>query len=75
MTAIAKITAQGQTTIPADVRQALRVGSGDLLAWEMLEDGVACVRRVPRIDSDYLQAIEGTLTEWNSAADEEAYRD
>ena len=40
MTAVAKITSKGQTTIPADIRAALQVGPGDKLAWEVLEAGV-----------------------------------
>ncbi|MCG5517312.1 MULTISPECIES: type II toxin-antitoxin system PrlF family antitoxin [unclassified Ectothiorhodospira] len=75
MTVIAKITAKGQTTIPADIRAALQVGPGDLLAWELREDGSATVRRVQPLDLEYLRAVEGTLSEWASAADEEAYRD
>lgn len=75
MSLIARITTKGQTTIPARVRAALQVGPGDLLAWEVLEDGIARVRRVQPLDLEYLKAVEGTLTEWNSAADEKAYRD
>ena len=43
MHAIAKITAKGQTTIPQDVRAALRVTAGDLIAWEVGADGTATV--------------------------------
>lgn len=75
MTAIAKITAKGQTTIPANIRQALHVGPGDLLAWEVAEDGVARVRRVEPLDLEYLKALESTLSEWSGAADAEAFRD
>ncbi|MBS0508268.1 MAG: type II toxin-antitoxin system PrlF family antitoxin [Proteobacteria bacterium] len=75
MTAFAKITSKGQTTIPADIRVALQVGPGDKLAWEVLEDGVVQVRRVQPLDVEYLHAMEGTLDEWAGAADEEAYRD
>lgn len=75
MAAIAKITIKGQTTIPADVRAALKVGPGDLIAWEIEPDGSARVRRVAPLDLEYLKAVEGTLSEWASAADEEAYRD
>lgn len=75
MTAVAKITSKGQTTIPADIRVALQVGPGDKLAWEVLEAGVVQVRRVQPLDVEYLQAMEGTLDEWAGAADEEAYRD
>lgn len=46
MIAIAKITAKGQTTIPQDVRAALHVAAGDLIAWEIGANGTATVRRV-----------------------------
>ena len=72
--AIAKITTKGQTTIPQDVRAALHVAPGDLIAWEVRADGTATVRRVQPLDIDYLRAVEGTLSEWHSPADEEAYR-
>ena len=75
MLAIAKITAKGQTTIPQDIRAALKVVPGDLIAWEMGNDGSATVRRVQPMDMEYLRAVEGTLGEWAGAADEEAYRD
>jgi antitoxin PrlF len=75
MMAIAKITAKGQTTIPQDVRAALHVVPGDLIAWEVGADGTATVRRVLPMDIEYLRAIEGTLSEWASPADEEAYRE
>jgi bifunctional DNA-binding transcriptional regulator/antitoxin component of YhaV-PrlF toxin-antitoxin module len=72
---IAKVTSKGQTTIPQDVCSALQVGPGDLIAWEVGSDGTATVRRVRPLDLEYLRALEGTLSEWASAADEEAYRD
>jgi AbrB family looped-hinge helix DNA binding protein len=75
MTAIAKITAKGQTTIPQDIRAALGIGPGDLIAWDVAEDGTARVRRVQPLDLEYLRAVEGTLSEWAGAADEEAYRE
>ncbi len=74
MIAIAKVTAKGQTTIPQDVRTALMVTPGDLIAWEVGTDGKATVRRVQPVDLEYLHAVEGTLGEWASPADEEAYR-
>ncbi len=75
MLAVAKITAKGQTTIPQDVRAALHVTAGDLIAWEVGADGTATVRRVQPLDIDYLRALEGTLSEWSGSADEEAYRE
>ncbi|MFA6314145.1 MAG: type II toxin-antitoxin system PrlF family antitoxin [Sterolibacterium sp.] len=73
MLALGKITAKGQTTIPQDVRAALKVSSGDLIAWEVGADGTATVRRVQPMDIEYMRAVEGTLSEWGGAADEEAY--
>lgn len=75
MSTIAKITAKGQTTIPQEVRAALHVGPGDLIAWEIGPEGTATVRRVQPMDLEYLRAVEGTLSEWADPADEEAYRD
>ena len=74
MLAVAKITSKGQTTIARGVRAALNVAPGDLIAWEIVADGTATVRRVQPMDIEYLRAIEGTLSEWAGAADEEAYR-
>ena len=75
MLALGKITSKGQTTIPQDVRAALQVGPGDVIAWEIAADGQATVRRVQPMDLDYLRAVQGTLTEWHGAIDDEAYRD
>lgn len=75
MTNIAKITAKGQTTVPQEIRTALNVKPGDLLAWEVLENGRVEVRRVQPLDVEYLRALEGTLSEWACQEDEEAYRD
>ena len=33
MPAIAKVTVKGQTTIPREIRAALRIKPGDLLLW------------------------------------------
>ncbi len=74
MLAVAKITAKGQTTIPQNARIALKVAPGDSITWEVSDDGSARVRRVQALDTEYLNALEGTLSEWAGAADEEAYR-
>lgn len=75
MTVIATITAKGQTAIPQEIRAALRVGPGELIAWELVDDGSARVRRVQPPDREYLRALEDALSEWGGAADEDAYRD
>ncbi|MCS6995831.1 MAG: type II toxin-antitoxin system PrlF family antitoxin [Casimicrobiaceae bacterium] len=75
MRSAAKVTVKGQTTIPAEIRAALGVKPGDFVAWELASDGTARVRKVEPIDFEFLRALESTLTEWASPADEEAYRD
>jgi len=74
MTALAKITSKGQTTIPKEVRDALQAVPGDLLAWDLVGDGMVTVRRVRPLDLDYLKAVEGTLSEWASDEDGAAFR-
>ena len=45
-----KVTAQGQVSVPADVRRKLGVGPGSVLEWT-LEDERAVVRRAGRFSS------------------------
>jgi len=71
----AKMSSKGQVTIPADIRRALNVNQGDTLVWETTSQGQVVVKRVEPLDLDYLAAISGTLSEWNSAEDDEAFRD
>ena len=75
MSAIAKITAKCQTTIPQQIRVALSVKPGDFLVWDVTGDGEVRVRRLQPLDLEYLRALEATLAEWGSTADDEAYRD
>ena len=74
MLAVAKITAKDQTTILQAICIALKVAPGDLVAWEVSDHGTASVRRVQALDIEYLGALQGRLSEWSGAADEEAYR-
>jgi bifunctional DNA-binding transcriptional regulator/antitoxin component of YhaV-PrlF toxin-antitoxin module len=73
MAAVSKITAKGQTTVPQEVRQALKSKPGDLIAWEIEANGRVAVRRIQPLDVEYLQAVQGTLSEWHTAEDEKAY--
>jgi AbrB family looped-hinge helix DNA binding protein len=74
MTAIAKVTSKGQITIPREVRTAMHVEPGDHLVWEVSTDGVARVRRAQPLDFDYARAVEGSLPEWSSPEDNDAYQ-
>lgn len=75
MPQLAKLSSKGQVTVPAEVRRAMHLESGDMLAWDIQVDGQVSVRRLEPIDVDYLSAINGTLSEWNSREDDEAYGD
>ena len=46
-----KLTAQGQISIPAKIRQRLGVGPGSILEWDD-EDGRVVVRRAGRYTSE-----------------------
>ena len=75
MPSLAKLSSKGQVTVPAEVRKTLHLKTGDILAWEIQSNGQISVRRVEPVDVDYLSALNGTLSEWNSEEDDEAYRD
>jgi AbrB family looped-hinge helix DNA binding protein len=46
-----KVTAQGWTIVPADIRKKLCIGPGSILEWDEHEGGVV-VRRVGRFSSE-----------------------
>lgn len=69
-----KVTTKYQTTIPLEIRELLGIRQGDMVAFEV-ENGVVCLRRVLPMDVEYARALAGTLSEWASENDEEAYRD
>lgn len=69
-----KLTAKAQTTIPQEVRRALKLEPGDFMIFEVAGDRVT-VRKKRPLDTDYLRAIEATLSEWSTAEDAEAYDD
>ena len=69
-----KVTTKYQATIPLEVREKLGIQQGDMVAFEF-ENGVVRLRRVVPLDVEYAKALAGTLSEWASENDEEAYRD
>ena len=71
---ISKISAKGQTTIPAKIRNKLELGIGDTVVYEIKDEGVL-VRKVAETNDSYLSAISSTLEEWNSDEVNEAWCD
>jgi len=71
---ISKLSTKGQITIPMDIRKALGIESGDLLAYELDGNSVR-IKKVEPIDAVYHMAIAESLEEWNSPEDEDAFKD
>jgi antitoxin PrlF len=68
-----KLTAKSQTTVPKEVREALRIGPGDMLVYRIAEGGEVTLARAEKLDLAYLKALESTLSEWSSPEDADAY--
>ncbi len=71
---VSRVTKKYQATIPQAVREALGITQGDCVAFE-IQSGQVVLKKVPQMDWDYLNAVAETMSEWTSAADEEAYSD
>ena len=69
-----KLTRKFQITVPTPVRRALHLKAGDLVGFEIKGDEVRLLRASP-LDVSFAQALEGTLTERRSAADDAAFKD
>lgn len=72
---VSTLTSKGQTTIPMEIRKALQLKPGDKVVFEIV-DHKAIISKTEPFDLLYHQALSDTLAdEWNSANDDEAYRD
>jgi antitoxin PrlF len=69
------VTQKYQTTIPLKVREQLGIQSGDKIIFERQADETIAIKKkhLSNVDWDYLHAIKGTLSEWNSPEDAAAY--
>jgi antitoxin PrlF len=73
-TTTSKLTSKYQATIPEPVRRVLHLNAGDAIAFDIDNDQIR-LRKARPVDLAFSQALEGTLNEWQSDADEEAYHD
>jgi AbrB family looped-hinge helix DNA binding protein len=71
---MSKLSSKGQVTIPADLRKAIGIEPGDIVAYELQGKSVK-LKRVDPFDAAYHAAVAETLEEWNSPEDEEAFND
>ena len=70
----ARLTSKYQATIPKEIRNQLHLESGDEILYELLSDNTVIIRKSSPLDLDYLRALNFTMNEWESDADEQAYR-
>lgn len=69
-----KLTTKSQATIPGKIREHLGLRPGDSVAFEVNENKKVTIRKASPIDFEFAKALEGTLSEWSSRNDAEAYR-
>ena len=69
-----KVTAKGQTTIPAEIRAKLKLKPGDAVVYRETKAGII-IRKASALDSEFLKLQEHALSDWLSPEAEEAFRD
>lgn len=74
MAVISKVTSKYQATVRREVREFLGVRQGDAVGYR-IEKGEVKLKRVTTPDTEYLKAIQKTLAEWDTKADDGAFRD
>ena len=70
-----KLTSKYRATIPKPVRRLLKLQVGDSIIFD-IEGEVVQLRKARPVDLAVAKSLESfTLSEWASAADEDAYRE
>jgi antitoxin PrlF len=69
---VSRLSSKGQVTIPKQIRETLDLRPNDYIAYEV-QEGVAILRKIEPFDAQYHKGLSTTLSEWDSAADEEAF--
>ena len=71
---ISRVTSKYQATIPSDIRDILKLGRGDSIAFS-ITDGKVVLEKVQPVDANFLRMLDRTLSEWNSPEDDDAFKD
>ena len=71
---VSRLSSKGQVTIPKEIREAIGLKPGDMVAYEV-QNGVVTLTRVESFDAAFHAALSGTLDEWATPDDDEAFRD
>lgn len=76
MTTLSKKSEKSHATFPREVREFLGVRQGDAVEYRIERGEVKLkLKRVTTPDHEYLNAVQKTLTEWDTKADDDAFRD
>lgn len=67
-----QLSHHNQAVIPDPVIKALDLHEGDAIVFEIDQSGVH-LRKAPPLDNAFVEALQGTLSEWDSVEDDEAY--
>lgn len=68
------VTQKYQATIPREIRNFLDIHQGDRVAFTVI-DGQVIIRKMMPLDLEFHRALDCSLSEWNSDADNKAYAD
>lgn len=69
-----KLTTKYQATIPKEIRNLLKLKPGDEISFAVTSDNTVIIKKTKQFDKAYIQALNSTLSEWESEYDEEDYR-
>jgi len=69
-----RLSSKGQVTIPKEIREAIGLEPGNMIAYEV-QNGSVILSRVEAFDAVFHEALAKSLEEWDSPEDEEAFRD
>lgn len=71
MTSHAKVTSKGQVTIPAEIRRRLHIKQGDVLVFELDEQGDVRLRVLPQQSDNVFDRYRGIWREGEGMTIEE----
>jgi antitoxin PrlF len=72
MKSLSKITTKHQTSIPKEVRERLAIHAGDYVTFE-IKGKVVTLKKVEKIDKNFLKLMQQNMQEWNSKEDDEQF--
>jgi antitoxin PrlF len=71
---VSKLTSKYQATVPKSVRIALHLHAHDHILYEISKNNTVTLKKITGLDTEYLDSLKHTLSEWESDNDEQAYK-